>query len=81
MAMKKRAFAADFGAGNTCIYFIDPYATVRACTALTDPHGEPSGYAIHENGDVPLGRGLYGLHYSDLAHIKEFHINLKCVPT
>ena len=76
----RKAFAADFGAGNTCLYWINPDAAAPVCTALNDPGGEPSGYAIYQDGKIVLGLGLYGLWYDDLKNIQEFHINLKGVP-
>ena len=76
-----KAFAGDFGAGNTCLYWINPDAAVPVATPLNDPLGEPSGYAVQHNNINVLGRGLYGLRYENLKNIREFHINIKKIPT
>lgn len=76
----KRIFAADFGAGNTCIFYADPDAQIREALELNIPGGEPSGYARKKNGDALLGLGLYGLSYEQLADTDIFHINIKARP-
>ena len=79
MTMRK-IFAADFGAGNTCLFYADPDATVREVSDLNNPGGEPSGYAIKKNGMAILGLGLYQLTYEQLTEIDSFHINIKAKP-
>ncbi len=76
----KKIFAADFGAGNTCLYFADPNASIREASPLNDPAGEPSGYAVTKRGDVLLGLGLSSLTYEQLQNIDSFHINIKAKP-
>lgn len=77
----KKVYAADFGAGNTCIYSIVPDAENPKPAPLNDPKGEFSGYAEMENGDVWLGMQLRGLFYHNLLQIERLHINLKALPT
>ncbi|HHW00201.1 MAG TPA: hypothetical protein GXX36_11665 [Clostridiaceae bacterium] len=74
----KRVYAADFGAGNTCIYWLNPNG-VHEANALNTPGGEPSGYAISKKG-LYLGLGLYGLTFHQLEEIDSFHINIKARP-
>ena len=77
----RRAYAADFGAGNTCLYTTKPNVSLREATPLNTPGGEPSGYALDNRGGVSLGLGLYSLTFSKLEQIERFHINLKAQPT
>lgn len=77
----RKAYAADFGAGNTCLYCAKPNAKIREATPLNTPGGEPSGYALDNRSSVLLGMGLYGLQYHNLEQIDSFHINLKAQPT
>ncbi len=76
----RRIYAADFGAGNTCIFYADPDASVQEISELNNPGGEPSGYAIKENGDILLGVGLFNLTYDQIKDINSFHINIKATP-
>lgn len=77
----RKAYAADFGAGNTCLYSTRADVSIREATSLNTPGGEPSGYAAGKRGDVLLGMGLYALTYRNLERIEQFHINLKAHPT
>lgn len=76
----KKAFIADFGAGNTSLYSVVIGADIPQETALNDPNGEPSGYGLGARGDFRLGLGLYGLDFEDLAALEEFRINIKAIP-
>ena len=77
----RKAFAADFGAGNTCLYCAKPDALVREASPLNTPGGEPSGYVKKKSGEIVLGLGLYGLQYHHLDQFESFRINLKALPT
>jgi len=79
--MNRRVFVGDFGAGNTCLYVVNPDAEIPAPTELNDPNGEPSGYALYKNGNVSLGFGLYKIPFENLSEIDHFHINLKAQPS
>lgn len=76
-----KAFIADFGAGNTCLYTVVPGATEHDPQPLNNSNGEPSGYALDKNGNVMLGMNLLGISYEDLKEIETFRINLKAKPT
>lgn len=76
----KKVYAADFGAGNTCLFYANPDAKIQEALALNNPGGEPSGYALKKNGDVLLGLGLYTLTYDQLTEIDSFHVNIKARP-
>ena len=73
----RKIFAADFGAGNTCLFYANPDALIREALELNNPGGEPSGYANEKNGDVLLGLGLFKLTYDQLKDVDRFHINIK----
>lgn len=75
----RKIFVADFGAGNTCMYTINPDSEVHEPSDLIEPLGEPSGYALKRDGTTILGMGLYGLGCNE--DISQFHINLKAQPT
>lgn len=77
----RKAYAADFGAGNTCLYCAKPNAKIKEATPLNTPGGEPSGYALDKRNTVKLGLGLYGLKFHNLEQIERFRINLKAQPT
>ena len=77
----KKAFIADFGAGNTCLYSTVLDAAVIEPQPLNDPNGEPSGYIRRKNGQILLGMALYGLSYDVLSEVDKFRINLKAKPT
>ena len=79
--LKRRAYSADFGAGNTLLYVTTPGARAEKPTHLNDVNGEPSGYALFKDGEVRLGHELMGIPYSDLNYIEKFRINLKAVPS
>lgn len=76
----RKIFAADFGAGNTCLFYANPDALIREALELNNPGGEPSGYANKKNGDVLLGLGLFKLTYDQLKDVDRFHINIKAKP-
>lgn len=77
----KKAYIADFGAGNTCLYSVDLDAVIHDPTPLTDPNGEPSGYIRGKNGKVRVGNALRGIGYEDLERYEKYRINLKAKPT
>ena len=77
----RRIYVADLGAGNTCMYWINPDGEVKEPSDLIDARGEPSGYALKKDGTVVLGRGLYGLSAEDLESLDQIHINIKAQPT
>lgn len=77
----RKIFVADFGAGNTCMYSINPDSTLRDPSDLIEPLGEPSGYAMKKDGTIVLGNGLYGLSSDDFESLNQFRINLKAQPT
>lgn len=77
----KMAYTADFGAGNTCLYCVVLDAESSVPEALNDANGEPSGYALENNGNILLGGELFGFDYSHLPSIEKFRVNLKAQPT
>lgn len=79
--MKRKAYIADFGAGNTCLYCAKPDTSIREAAPLNTPGGEPSGYAEDRKNKILLGAGLYGSQYRHLEQIDRFRINLKAKPT
>lgn len=76
----RKAYIADFGAGNTCLYSVVLDTGIADPVPLTDIDGEPSGYAVDKRGNILLGRGLYKLGWDDLSRIDKFHINIKAIP-
>ena len=76
----KKIFAADFGAGNTCLYCTSPNKTIREANPLNTPGGEPSGYALTKRNQFWLGLELYQLSYENLRELDSFHINIKAKP-
>ena len=75
-----KAYIADFGAGNTSLYSVVIGAEIPSESALNDPNGEPSGYAVDARGNYRLGTGLYGLNFGDLSALTKFRINIKAIP-
>ncbi len=77
----KMAYIADFGAGNTCLYCIVVGLEKADLEALNDANGEPSGYALENDGNILLGGELFGLDYNQLSSIEKFRVNLKAQPS
>lgn len=76
----RRIYAADMGAGNTNIYWIDPTGTEPS--SMTEKNGEPSGYVVYNDNTMGVGNsGLFGAQYSNLRRIIKFKLNWKQVPT
>lgn len=75
-----KAYIADFGAGNTSLYSVVINAEIPSASALNNPNGEPSGYAVDVRENYRIGTGIYGLDYSDLSALTQFRINIKAIP-
>ena len=79
MSKIRKIYAADFGAGNTCMYTLNPDSDIREPADLIFHSGEPSGYALKANGNVVLGMELYKLEPD--TDLEQLRINLKAQPT
>lgn len=76
----RRIYAADMGAGNTNIYYIDPKGTEPS--SMTEKDGEPSGYVVYNDNTMGVGNsGIDKVQYSDLKQIRRFKLKWKQVPT
>lgn len=79
----RRIYVVDMGAGNTNAYWIDPQG-VKPASLLANENGEASGYIVPKKDDRVINIGndaLYGMEYTDLSLVKEYHLNWKQLPT
>ena len=76
----KRIFGLDYGRGTMAGFYIDEGAEVLDPHAIMDSHGEPSGFAVMDDGTTRLGKTMYTISDRDFPHVREFHVNVKGMP-
>lgn len=78
--MKTRLFALDYGRGTMAGFWTDLEAKDRDPKALMDPYGEPSGFAVIDDGSTRVGNRMYRIGGRDYPHVMRIHVNVKGLP-
>lgn len=79
--MKTRLFALDYGRGTMAGFFADSGAKNISPKELMDRDGEPSGFAVMDDGSTRVGRRMDTIGGHEYPHVTHFHINVKEMPT
>ena len=77
----KRIFALDYGRGTMAGFYTDFGAKVISPRPIMDKDGEPSGFALMQDGSYRLGKQLYTMGAKDYRNATAMHINIKELPT
>lgn len=77
----KRIFALDYGRGTMAGFYTDFGAKVISPRPIMDKDGEPSGFALMQDGTYRLGKQLYTMGAKDYRKAVSLHINIKEIPT
>ena len=75
----KRIFALDYGRGTMAGFYCDPLH-VELFQPIMNDTGEPSGFALMQDGRYILGNGLYVMDGIDFKKCKQMVLNVKALP-